>query len=269
MKFTLKAFAVILTVSTFGFGCASPTTRTPASSEAITFGREKLKGIAKTQGDFNLSGRTKDLTVSLSQGTWCYAVYQGGNAKDSTSVIEIKSAVNDQCNTDSRQTASLGSDISLELINPESQRNQDIHRPPLGPYVVAPVTTMQLLAGPDGSTNQWPVLAMKNGVVKFYNDRTSGNSMSGATPKDSMKNGVVKFYNQRSRSDSMGAGPSGDSQTILELPEEFEDIVNDAAKGNGSVIVTLRDESLGNSSDQKANSTGTIRVQKKWMPANF
>jgi phage tail-like protein len=54
MKFNLNTLAVMLALSSLGFGCASqsPTTRMPAS---ITFGREKLKATTKTQGDFNLS----------------------------------------------------------------------------------------------------------------------------------------------------------------------------------------------------------------------
>ena len=208
MKLNFKTFTAFLIVSGLGFSCASPTTRMPAS-------HDKLMGTGHTQSDFNLGGRTKDLIVSLSQGTWCYAVYQGGNGKDSTSIIEIKSAVNDQCNTDTRKTATLGSDISLELMMKECCSPGEIHRPPLVIFQVAPVTTTQLLTGPDGSTNQWPIVQMKNGVVKFYNDRRSTNVIG---------------------------GPSTDSRTLLELPIEFEDIVNDAAKGNGPVIIIIRDE---------------------------
>ena len=222
MKFNLKSFAVILTVSTLGFGCASPVTRVPASYDA-------MKG---TSSD-------KRITVSLDPGTWCYAIYQGSNAKDLTTVVEIKSAVNDQCPSDPRATATLGRDISLELI---TVATDSLHRPPLVMFEVAPVTTTQLLAGPDGSTNQWPIVQMKNGVVKFYNDARSAGSMGGTATKDSMKNGVVKFYNDAKRAGSTGGMTGGNSGIFLELPNELADIVLDAAKGKGSVIIIIRDE---------------------------
>ena len=183
MKFNLNTLAVILTLSTFGVGCASTTTRTPASLD-----------------------KPKDLIISIEPGTWCYAVYQGKNSQVSPTIIEIKTAANEQCKTDPRMATPLGRDISLELINPESQRNNivdaDLHRPPRWSFEVAPLTTMQLLIGRDGSTNQWPIVEMKNGVVKFFNERSSSGSMGGTAAKEFDK-ATPQFISNRSKGDSM------------------------------------------------------------------
>ena len=197
MKFNLKTFAVILTLSTLGLGCASVTARTPANLD-----------------------KTRDLIISLDPGTWCYAVYQGKNTQVTPTIIEIKTSVNEQCHVEPRKTATLGRDISLELINADSQRSNgldnNLHRLPQVSFEVAPLTTMQLLVGSDGSTNQWPIVEMKNGTVKFFVERSSARSMGGT-------------WNENSR-------------TFLDLPQELENIVNDFAKGNGPVIIIIRYE---------------------------
>lgn len=104
------------------------------------------------------------MTVSLDGGLWCYSVFQGGDPKAPTVILEISNSVNDKCD-DSLESGLVTKEMSLSIVDRERRFEAK------SLYDVRPLSTLRLLsATADGSTNQWPLLRMKKGTVKFFNE---------------------------------------------------------------------------------------------------
>src|SRR5207245_299329 len=101
-------------------------------------------------------------------------------------------------------------ELSLALVEPEKDRALT------GVIEVVPVSTLELLAFADGSAGQWPVQLMKKGTVKFFNE-------SKVTHDKYLENG----------------------RFLLSLPQELQNLVDDAAKGSSHVIIILREVQEG------------------------
>lgn len=154
------------------------------------------------------AGINKQQTISLGSGSWCYVVYEGGNPKAPSVFVEISTAVDDQCDNKSKSTL-LGKEMVLSLVEAGKQA-----------LTVSPASTMELISSGDGSTNQWPIQAMKNGVVKFYNKTVQGNSSDPVLPSD-----------------------RDNAQLIL--PQELRDLIEDSARKADRVFIILREVAKG------------------------
>ncbi len=105
----------------------------------------------------------KQQVISLNPGTWCYAVYETGDPKAPTVILEIATPKGGGDCDDKDDSRLLAKEMSLQLDRGELGKRKSS-------YEVGPLSTIGLLRSADGSTNQWPMLKMKNGTVKFFND---------------------------------------------------------------------------------------------------
>lgn len=149
--------------------------------------------------------------ISLDNGSWCYVVYERGNPKAPSKLIEISTSVNGKCGSDLKAIAALGQEMALTL-------KEDLPQNTL--IKVEPITISQLMVFADGSTNQWPLRLMKNGVVKFFNE----------AKKDYSTDPYVED-SQRS--------------VLLNLPSELKKVIDEAAKDDAHVLIIIRDVQEG------------------------
>lgn len=149
--------------------------------------------------------------VSLDNGSWCYVVYERGNPKAPSKLVEISTSIDGKCDDDLKATAALGQEMALTL-------KEDLPQNLL--IKVEPITISQLMVFADGSTNQWPLRLMKKGVVKFFNE----------AKKDFSTDPYVEDT-QRS--------------VLLNLPSELKKVIDEAAKEDAHMLIIIRDVKEG------------------------
>ncbi len=149
----------------------------------------------------------KQQVISLNPGTWCYAVYEAGDPKAPTVLLEISTPEGNDCD-DKDESRLVTKEISLQLDRGELGKRKSS-------YEVSALSTIKVI-GADGSTNQWPLLKMKNGTVKFF---------------DSSK---------RFRDDPYAEDATRLS-IQLELPSELQIILEEACLNAEKVIIILKE----------------------------
>jgi hypothetical protein len=149
--------------------------------------------------------------ISLDRGNWCYVVYERGNPKAPSKLIEISTAIDGKCDVDLKVTAQLGQEMAL-ILKEDLPQNSLIK--------VEPITITQLMVFADGSTNQWPLMLMKNGVVKFFNE----------AKKDYSTDPYVEDTQK---------------SVLLNLPSELKKVIDEAAKDEAHILIIIRDVKEG------------------------
>ena len=151
----------------------------------------------------------KNYAISLDSGVWCYSVFERGDPKAPIRIIEVQSSIDNQCEGESLKQVPLAKEVLVEVLNSKRQKlaGEELE--------VLPLSAIQLSSISDGSTNQWPLMRMKKGVVKFFNE-TKGRYASDPYAED-----TVRFF--------------------LDLPSELRSVVDESFKGASRVIIILRE----------------------------